>query len=72
MEKNIEKIKKIVDDIYFVLICAGFLALICFYPIMLVIGGAFILFRLYVNDLYESKKNNEKYYGDNLNANNTK
>ena len=64
MEKHIEKIKKIVDDIYFILIGIGFLAIIAFYPIMLVVIGAFILFRIYVNDLYETKKANEKYYVD--------
>lgn len=51
---NIRKIKKVVDGIYFILICASFLALIAFYPIMLLLIGAFILFRIYINDLYES------------------
>lgn len=52
---NIKKIKKIVDNIYFILICAGFLALISFYPIMLLILGAFVIFRIYINNLYEDE-----------------
>lgn len=65
MEKHIEKIKKIVDDIYFILICIGFLALISLFPIMFPVIGIFVIFRIYVNDLYEYKKTNEKYYGKN-------
>ena len=61
MKKYIRKIKKVVDNVYFILIGIGFLAIIAFHPIMLVIIGAFILFRIYVNDLYETEISNYTY-----------